>query len=205
MDSIIPVIAALAAGIAVTCTLLFIFDLLQRVELDARQSATPEELRRLPLMIKLFIPLAPNFRSVLNLPAFRNMHKSTADLIMQAGLDQIVTAEQFLAARAALALIGGGVARREAASVADMRGYRLYRRRLFGQARAWFRAAVSIDSSFEPGLYNGARCATLLGDLSEARSLLHRLHRLATPLARARIALSLTDADLAPLRAAEQR
>jgi Flp pilus assembly protein TadD len=97
------------------------------------------------------------------------------------------------------ALVSGGVSVREAASVADMRGYRLYRRRAFGQARAWFRAAVSVDPDFELSLYNGARCAALLGDLGEARALLGRLRRLGTPVARARLELARTDPDLRAL------
>jgi hypothetical protein len=96
-------------------------------------------------------------------------------------------------------LVQGGVPAREAASVADMRGYRLYRRRLFGQARAWFRAAVEADPRFELSLFNGARCAALLGDLGEARTFLDRLSALATPLARARLELTRTDPDLKAL------
>jgi hypothetical protein len=92
--------------------------------------------------------------------------------------------------------VGGGVPTREAASVADMRGYRLYRRRLFGQARAWFRAAVEVDPRFELSLYNGARCAALLGDRDEARALLARLRALGTPLGKARAELALSDPDL---------
>ena len=100
----------------------------------------------------------------------------------------------------AQSLVEGGVPRREVASVADVRGYRLYRRRAFGQARAWFRAAVEVDPRFELSLYNGARCSALLGDLSGARALLDRLRALDTPLARARLELSRTDPDLQALR-----
>jgi hypothetical protein len=98
------------------------------------------------------------------------------------------------------ALMKGGVSAREAASVADMRGYRLYRQRLFGQARAWFDAAVRVEPRFELSLYNAARSAALLGKLTEARALLARLQALDTPLARGRLRLAERDPDLATLR-----
>jgi hypothetical protein len=98
------------------------------------------------------------------------------------------------------ALIKGGIPSREAASVADMRGYRLYRRRLFAQARAWFLAATRADPSFELSLYNTARCSALLGDRALAEAHLARLRRLDTPLARTRLQLSEGDPDLSLLR-----
>jgi len=102
-------------------------------------------------------------------------------------------------------LVKGGISGREAASVADMRGYRLYRQRYFGRARAWFRAAIQADPTLELSLYNGARCAALLGDVDDARALLSRLRRLGTPLSRARLRSSLTDPDLAALRQSRDR
>jgi Flp pilus assembly protein TadD len=88
------------------------------------------------------------------------------------------------------------VQRREVASVADMRGYRLYRRRVFGQARSWFLIAVEVDPSFELSLYNAARCSALLGEVRSARALLDRLRKLDTPLARARLEAAPSDPDL---------
>ena len=104
------------------------------------------------------------------------------------------------AAQLAAALVKGGVPPREVASVADMRGYRLYRRRAFRQARAWFDTAIGVDARFELSLYNAARCAALLGKNVEARGLLARLRALDTPLARSRLRLAERDPDLATLR-----
>jgi hypothetical protein len=104
------------------------------------------------------------------------------------------------AAQLAAALLKGGVPAREVASVADMRGYRLYRRRAFGQARAWFDAAIRVDGRFELSLYNAARCAALLGKDAEARALLASLRGLDTPLARSRLRLADQDPDLVTLR-----
>ncbi len=112
---------------------------------------------------------------------------------------QLAAAAQEARARTA-ALLAAGVAPREAASVADTLGYRLYRQRRFGQARAWFERAVAADPTYELSLYNAARCAALLGDLSAALRHLRRLQALDTPLARSRLALALTDPDLQRVR-----
>lgn len=115
------------------------------------------------------------------------------------------TVEQVAAAadegrRLVSALTQSGVPAREVASVADMRGYRLYRRRYFGQALAWFRSAIAVDSTFELSLYNAARCTALLGHSGEAAEMLGQLRRLGTPLSRARLELATSDPDLAAVR-----
>jgi hypothetical protein len=113
---------------------------------------------------------------------------------------QQVQAAQKEAFRQTRSLLEAGVPPREVASVADTRGYRLYRTRHLGQARAWFEAAVSVDRSFELSLYNAARCAALQGDHRAARRHLLSLQRLDTPLSRARMSMASQDPDLQSLR-----
>lgn len=63
--------------------------------------------------------------------------------------DELAAADQ--AARAfTRKLLAGGLNRREVTALADIRGYRLYKRRFFGRAHAWFSAAVQTDPRFEP-------------------------------------------------------
>ena len=93
----------------------------------------------------------------------------------------------------------GSVNRREVTAMADIRGYRLYKRRYFARAHSWFRAAVAADPRFELALYNAARTATLLGKREEALGYLRRLASLGTPLARARLKLARKDPDLQAL------
>lgn len=83
--------------------------------------------------------------------------------------------------------------------MADIRGYRLFKRRYFRQARIWFEAAVRSDPTFEPALFNAARAAAAAGDLAAARRHLRRLQRLNTPLARSRLRLAPSDRDLKAL------
>ena len=106
------------------------------------------------------------------------------------------------ARRLTRALRSGGVDPREVAAVADMRGYRLYRKRYFRQAQVWFEIAASVDPSFEPALLNAARCAVLLKQPSRAQELLRSLGRLNTPLSRSRLGRAKQDPDFAPLWAA---
>ncbi len=92
---------------------------------------------------------------------------------------------------------------REIASMADIRGYRLYRKRFFKQAHIWFEAAAKVDPSYELALFNAARTAVLLGDVLAARKHLFRLKKLDTPLSRSRLKLIDSDPDFAKLRSEE--
>jgi len=102
-------------------------------------------------------------------------------------------------------LRAGGVPGREAASVADIRGYRLYRRRCYGQALAWFEAALAAEPGHELALLNAARSAHLRGQDRRARLLLARLARLETALARSPLRRAAEDPDLRPLLLARAR
>ncbi len=97
----------------------------------------------------------------------------------------------------ARSLLGGGISRREVASIADMRGYRHYRKRRYGQALAWFQRATQTDPSFELSAFNAARCAALLGRGAEALPLLRRLRTMDTSLSRALLQQVDRDPDLA--------
>jgi Tfp pilus assembly protein PilF len=84
--------------------------------------------------------------------------------------------------------------------MADIRGYRLFRRRYFAQARVWFEEAIALDPSFEPALFHAARAAALLGDVAGARRHLDRLRGLGTPMSRRQLEISTRHEDFARLR-----
>lgn len=84
--------------------------------------------------------------------------------------------------------------------MADIRGYRLYRRRYFHQAHVWFEAAIRVDPSYELSLFNAARTAALLGRTTRAQAHLESLRRLDTPLAKDRLRRVARDRDFAALR-----
>ena len=84
-------------------------------------------------------------------------------------------------------LLAANVATREVTSVLDIHGYRLYRRRYYGMAYAWFAQAAQIDPRFELSLFNAARTAALLGNLDHVHKHVTGLRALRTPLARSRL------------------
>jgi hypothetical protein len=104
----------------------------------------------------------------------------------------------------AAALLAGGIPSREVASVADMRGFRLFRTRYFRRARVWFERSVVTDPAYEPALYNAARCAAALSDAAAAREQLARLGALGTPLSTLKLSQARSDPDLAPLLAGDR-
>lgn len=127
-----------------------------------------------------------------------------APLPREPGPPRLETKQEIAAARrrarAFVAKLKGSLNAREVTALADIRGYGFYRQRYFGQAHAWFLAAVDTDPRFELSLYNAARTAALLGRAAEARRLLARLRALDTPLARMRLKLAAKDPDLGALR-----
>ena len=103
------------------------------------------------------------------------------------------------------ALLNGGVAPREVASVADIRGVRLMKRKRFTLANVWLRAAAQIDPTYEWAVYHAAVCAAKLGQRDSARAQLQRLQRLATPLANKRLQDARRISELATLLKAGRR
>ena len=102
-------------------------------------------------------------------------------------------------------LLASGIQRREVTAIADIRGYRFYKRRYFARARVWFEAAARTDPSYELSLYNAARAAALLGDLPAAKAHLEKLRKLGTPLAKRRLKLAKKDPDFKALRAEKEK
>lgn len=92
------------------------------------------------------------------------------------------------------------VSARQLTSMADIRGYRLYRERRYRRAQVWFETAVQLDPSYELSQYSAARVAALLDDLDRAREHLAQLRRQDTPLARRALLAAERDPDLAALR-----
>lgn len=101
--------AAVSAGAAVTCVTLFLLDLLRRIEIaDPAQGVDfPQDMmQRLPILIKICLPLTPSFVKMVRAPAFDSTRSSTRDLLMQCGMDQLITPEQFISVRIILGLFG---------------------------------------------------------------------------------------------------
>jgi tight adherence protein C len=70
------------------------------------EKKTQTEAKRLPVLIKLFMPFSGNLKSITDMPAFEVTKVKANDQLMMAGYDETISAERFLAVRI-LALITG--------------------------------------------------------------------------------------------------
>ncbi len=103
---IFTLLAALCAGTAAGCVFLLVGDLLAKVEVDSLNPAEGEDPRRLPLIFRIFLPLAGNFTFLSREDRFVSAKKSTLELLQSAGVDQLMTPEQYLAVRFLMLLMG---------------------------------------------------------------------------------------------------
>ena len=99
-------LAALCAGIASGCVFMLVGDLLSRVEVDSLTPTAGEDPRRLPLIFRVFLPLAGNVAFLSREDRFKSAKKNTLELLQSAGVDQLMTPEQYLAVRFLMLLMG---------------------------------------------------------------------------------------------------
>lgn len=102
-------IAALSAGICITCACLFAIDLMKYLKYDdqVKGADVPEHLfDKLPIMIKLFLPFAPTFMPIAKSSIMMSQVRSTHALLQQSGFDQVISAEKFVAVRLFATAVG---------------------------------------------------------------------------------------------------
>ncbi len=102
-------LAAISAGIGATCLFLLLAELLKSawIESDEAEKKTEEyEARRLPLLIRAFLPLTSNMGFITRQEFLSNTRKNTEEQLQSAGLDQAITAAQFLGVRILMGLAG---------------------------------------------------------------------------------------------------
>lgn len=97
-------LAALCAGIGALCLTLLVTDMIGTVGVD--RGAGLEDVKTLPFMFRMLMPLAPNALPLARTEAFAGMRTKSQELIFMAGYDQALNAEQFIAIRLLLGLSG---------------------------------------------------------------------------------------------------
>ena len=102
----LTVLAAFCAGIAGGCLFALAAELLGKVEMDPLNAPEGEDPRRLPLIFRIFLPLANNVSFLTRRESLAGMRKNTFELMQSAGIDQLMTAEQFLGIRILMLLMG---------------------------------------------------------------------------------------------------
>ena len=99
-------LASLCSGLAAGCFFLLLADLLGKVEVDSIRASEEDDPRRLPLVFRMFLPLAGNVSFLNRKDAFTSVKKSTLELLQSAGVDLLMTPEQYLGVRFLMALFG---------------------------------------------------------------------------------------------------
>jgi tight adherence protein C len=78
--------------------------MMQRIEIE---KDIPDELKKnLPILIRMVMPLAPNFRFVSRMEIFKKSREQTQEQLLMAGYSDSVSAEDFIAAKILFLIIG---------------------------------------------------------------------------------------------------
>jgi len=101
-------LAAISAGIGATCLFLLLAELLKSawIESEAEKKMEEYEARRLPLLVRAFLPLTSNMGFITRQEFLSNARKNTEEQLQSAGLDQAITAAQFIGVRILMGVTG---------------------------------------------------------------------------------------------------
>lgn len=99
--SLMTLLACASAGIGVFCISLFLFRLLEQLEIEKRE--TP---RQLPLMFKMLLPFTGNVEGIVKSPFFDTSRKMAGEHILMAGYDQLIDEYQFVGVQVLLSMAG---------------------------------------------------------------------------------------------------
>ncbi|MFA6292405.1 MAG: hypothetical protein WC637_11515, partial [Victivallales bacterium] len=99
--SLMTVFACVSAGLAVFCITLFLFRLLEQLEIEKRETS-----RQLPLMFKMMMRFTGNVEGIVRYPFFDVSRKTAGEQILMAGFDQLIDEYQFVAVQIIWFMIG---------------------------------------------------------------------------------------------------
>lgn len=100
----LTILAAVCAGLCAAFVVLLLTDALKRISVE--RPAETEELQRIPVFFKMYLPLVSNLKKIIHAEILKNVRKNTGELLISAGLDQSVTEEQFIGIRICWVLTG---------------------------------------------------------------------------------------------------
>ncbi len=103
----LTILASLSSGIAAGCCFLAFIGFMEKVQLEKQLKA---DVKSLPMLIKLFMPLTPNLNFMVKSQAFDVMRGKVEELILMAGFDEAISPNQFIAVRMLSSLLGIGFA-----------------------------------------------------------------------------------------------
>lgn len=102
MDIVFNITTSLAVGISIACVAYFVFTFMQEIQVEKA-----ENVKQLPILFKLFLPVSGNFTPfVRSNPFFEKPRKETQKQILAAGFDQVLDEDHFLAVNIITVTIG---------------------------------------------------------------------------------------------------
>jgi tight adherence protein C len=104
LSGLVSLSASIAAGVSITCLTILLFDFMQGIEVDRKLGRDAP--KRLPIIIRLFMPFAPNFRFISRFDSMITTRRQVEEKITMAGYIDTISAEDFIAARCLMACTG---------------------------------------------------------------------------------------------------
>jgi len=103
MNTMIAILAAISAGIAVSSVFLLIVDLINRIEVDKN---IDRETRTLPILFRLLLPLTPTVERLASHPAFEQLQNKAEARLQMSGIDHVLNGKTFIKLRMLHVLLG---------------------------------------------------------------------------------------------------
>ncbi|HBC85403.1 MAG TPA: secretion system protein F [Lentisphaeria bacterium] len=100
--SFMTFMACICSFAAVSCLTLFVFHLLEQLEIEKRETS-----RQLPLLIKMALPFTANVAPLARSSFFDTSRRQTREQILMAGFEQLIDEHQFVSAQILLFIFGG--------------------------------------------------------------------------------------------------
>ncbi len=100
---LITYLAAISAGIAVTCLLILVIDLIRYLEIEHSLS---EDSKILPVMFKLALPFTPNVIRLIKGPSFDSIRDKLHQKLQMCGYDLSISPDELLAVRIIYGILG---------------------------------------------------------------------------------------------------
>lgn len=101
------IFASLSAGVSASCLTLLVIDVLEKVHIDKTSlSSDSGDVKRLPVLIKMFLPFFPTVSRLVANPVFDSSRQRSGELILMAGYDQTITPDQYVGARLMMTTVG---------------------------------------------------------------------------------------------------
>lgn len=107
MDNLFQLLACISAGIATFSVVLIFSDMFSSLRLEKEENQQTEEGKKnIPLLFRIFLPLAPNTYPIVRSDLLRPQLEQAETQLSMAGYDQTLSAERYLGLRIILGIFG---------------------------------------------------------------------------------------------------